>query len=25
MKFATKTIWYYRPRLRHATTLPWEI
>jgi len=25
MKFATKSIWYYPPHLRHVATLPWEI
>ena len=25
MKFATKTIKYYPPDLRHVATLPWEI
>ena len=25
MKFATKTIQYYPPNLRHVATLPWKI
>ena len=25
MKFATKSIRYYPPHLRHVATLPWEI